>query len=172
MVEVSAALPGFSQKAGTCSPRGQVPALTQRHSKSLSSACKPPPLISHGTAPAARGLGWHRHPCWHPQRLSLGSTAELTALQELQTTLGAPQESLPWVPMKQEWSHGEWERQSTWYPQAAPFPRGWSTCKINGILVRPLSMVQVLICSRHSEGSCISSTASRPPVQLTEAVLD
>lgn len=48
-----------------------MPAFTQRHSKLLSWACKPPPGISHGTDPAAGGLGWQCHFSWHPQQPSL-----------------------------------------------------------------------------------------------------
>lgn len=48
-----------------------MPALTQRHSRLLSWTCKPPPGLSHGTAPAAGGLGWQCHFSWHPQQPSL-----------------------------------------------------------------------------------------------------
>lgn len=75
-----AVLPDFFQKDSTCSPRGRVPAFTQRHSKLLCSARKAAPVISRGTAPVAGELA--QPFLLAPTAAIPGSMAELNALQE------------------------------------------------------------------------------------------
>jgi len=150
---------GSTHGGGTCCPPWLLPKSRhlrhQRHSESLSSACEPPCPIGRGTAPAAGGLGWHGRSCWHPPRLSL-EAQQSSRCCKLQTTSGAPWESLPRVPSKQEQSHGERERRPTCYPGATPLPGDGGDAKQTGPL-SSLSTVRALISLCCIEGSCIPS---------------
>lgn len=133
-----------------------MPALAQRCSKSPSLASKPPSLISHGTAPAAGGLGWHghpcwhHHPCWHPTQLSLDTRKSPQHCESCKPCRVCHEKACP-----ESLRNSSGVMASGVSPTHCPAPQGWRGCKINNSLVKPLSMIQAWVSLCHIEGSFI-----------------
>lgn len=164
MVEVPAALPGFSQKPSTCGPRkpsaSPHPETLQVTFFSLLSL----PLRSamallqllEGWAGRAIPAGTHRGCPWKHGRAHGAARAANYARRAARKPALGPCETRVESRRVGEAIH--------MLLTSLPAPQGWRGRKINGFLVQPLSTVQALTSSRCIKGSCIPNgfLISRP----------